>query len=62
MKLYPKPVIAFAFLKPCQQIIVCRLSQSLAQGDLPQGPGSEGMMVVVKHDCRIDFTEHCNSW
>lgn len=57
-----RPVAAVTFLKPCQQIAVCHVSQSLAQGDLPQVPGSEGLTVVVKHDCRIDCTEHCNSW
>lgn len=55
-----KPVTAI--LKPCQQIAVCHVSQYPAQGDLPQVPGSERVTVVVKHDCRIDCTEHSNSW
>lgn len=37
-------------------------AMSLAQGDLPRVPGSEGAMIVVKHDCCIDCAEHCNSW
>lgn len=61
VQLMNKLAVAVEFLKPHQRITVCHVSQSLAQGDLPQVPGSEGVTVVVKHDCRIDCTEHCNS-
>lgn len=57
-----KPANAASFLEPRLQIAVCRTSLSLAQGDLPQVPGSEGVTLVVKHDCSIDCTEHRNSW
>ncbi|CAB1433830.1 unnamed protein product [Pleuronectes platessa] len=32
-------------------------NESLARGDLLHVPGSEGVTLVVKHDCRIDCTE-----
>lgn len=51
-----------AFLKPCHRFTVYYVSQFLAQGDLPQVLGSEGVTVVVKHDCCIDCTQHRNSW
>lgn len=50
------------FLKPRHRFTVYYVSQFLAQGDLPQVLGSEGVTVVVKHDCCIDCTQHRNSW
>lgn len=38
------------------------MSLSPARGDLPQVLGSEEVTAVAKHDCRIDWAEHCNSW
>lgn len=34
----------------------------ISLGDLPQVPGSEGLLAVVKHDGHIDCAEDCNSW